>query len=160
MMVPYFHLPGEDRIQIIKEEAHEGVEVWSEMSTTINGLPTKVLASKKWGVLKLGDQFLALQSYPLVDLAGIQVPPAQACYEEHTIHAQYRCKHSSQDKLSFEPVQRQHRFSDGRTTELVDITVNLNDEIRKSMGPVNVGDVKDFALNVRVLAGFEVPTGA
>jgi hypothetical protein len=42
----------------------------------------------------------------------------------------------------------------------VDITVNLNDEIRKSMGPVNVGDVKDFALNVRVLAGFEVPTGA
>lgn len=161
MIVPYIHLPGKDRIRIVQEEALEGVQVWSEMSTTINGLPTKVLASKKWGVLMLGDQqYLALEAYPLVDLTSIQVgPPAQPFYEERTIHAKYRCKHSSEAKLSFEPVERQHRFSDGSSTELVDIGVNLNDEMRRSIGAVDVGDVKDFALNVRVLAGFETPAG-
>jgi len=158
LMVPHFHLPGEDRIRIAQEEAREGREVWSEMSTTINGLPTKVLASRKWGVLMLGDQYLALEAYPLVDLTGIQLgPPWQPFYEERTIQAKYRCKESVEDRLAFEPVVRQHHFPDGSSTELVDIAVNLNDEIRKSIGAVNVGDVRDFALNVRVLAGFEVP---
>lgn len=161
MLVPYYHLSGEDRIQIVKEELGEGAEVWSEMSTTINGLPTKVLASRKWGVLMLGDQYLPLETYPLIDLTSIHIgPPAQATYEEHTIHAKYRCNDSGQDKLSFEPVQRQHRLVDGRTTELVNISVILNEEIRKNMGTVNVGDVKDFALTVQVLAGFEVPANS
>ncbi len=162
MMVPHFHLSGEDRIRIVQEEAAEGIQVWSEMSTTINGLPTKVLASRKWGVIMLGDQqYLPLETYPLVDLAGIQIgPPAQPLYEDHTISAKYRCKHASEAKMSFEPVERRHQFPDGSSTELVDITVNLNDEIRKNIGVVSVGDIKDFGLNVRVLAGFEAPTGA
>jgi len=39
----------------------------------------------------------------------------------------------------------------------VDIGLNLNDEIRKNMGVVNVGDVKNFTLEVQILAGFEAP---
>jgi hypothetical protein len=160
MLLPHLRLDADDRIRIVQEEAREGIEVWSEMSTTINGIPTKVPASRKWGVLLLGDQYLALEAYPLVDLTGIQLgPPWQPFYEERTIQAKYRCKESGEDKLSFEPVERQHQFPDGSATELVDINVNLNDEIRKSIGAVNVGDVKDFGLNVRVLAGFEVAGG-
>ncbi len=45
-------------------------------------------------------------------------------------------------------------------TELANININLNDEIRKSMGVVNVGDVKDFRLNVQILTGFEAPTAS
>jgi hypothetical protein len=118
MMVPHFHLPGEDRIRIVQEVAREGAEVWSEMSTTINGLPAKVLASRKWGVLITGDQeYLALEAYPLADLTGIQVgPSAQPFYEELTIDAQYRCKHATDAKLSFEPVERQHQFPDATQT--------------------------------------------
>jgi hypothetical protein len=39
----------------------------------------------------------------------------------------------------------------------VNFNINLNDEIRMNMGAVNVGDVKDFTLNVEILAGFEAP---
>jgi len=52
------------------------------------------------------------------------------------------------------------RFDDGKMTELANININLNDEIRKSMGVVNVGDVKDFRLNVQILTGFEAPTAS
>jgi hypothetical protein len=160
MMVPHFHLSGEDRIQIIQEEAREGTVVWSEMPTTINGVPTKVLASIKWGVLKFGDRFLALEAYPLLDLAGIQVPPENLIYEDHMIHTQYRCTHSSAAKLSFEPVERTHQFPDGSTTELADFTINLGDEISKNLGAVQQGDIKEFSLNVRALKGFEMTAGA
>jgi hypothetical protein len=160
MMVPYFHLSGEDRIQIIREEAREGAEVWSEMPTMINGVPTKVLASMKWGVLKFGDRFVPLETYPIVDLAGIEVPLENLIYEEHMIHTQYRCTHSNAAKLSFEPVERTHQFPDGSTTELADFTINLSDEISKNLGAIQQDDIKEFSLNVRVLAGFEMPTGA
>ncbi len=160
LMVPHFHLTGEDRIRIVQEEEAEGIQIWSEMSTTINGLPTKVLASTKWGVLKFRDQFVALGAYPLVDLAGIQVPPEKLLYEDHTISAKYKCKHVSDAKLSFEPVDSKHQLPDGTSTELVGITVNLNDEIRRNMGAISEGDIRDFAFNIRVLAGFEAPTSA
>jgi hypothetical protein len=161
MMVPHFQLSGQDRIRIVQEEEAEGIQVWSEMPTTINGLPTKVLASRKWGVIMLGDQYVPLEVYPLVDLTGIQVaPPTQPFYEDRTINAKYRCRHVSEATISFEPVDRRHQFPDGSNTELVDIGINLNDEIRKNMGAVSEGDIRDFALNVRVLAGFEMPTGA
>jgi len=157
MLVPYYYLSGEDRIRIVQEEVREGREVWSEMSTIVNGLPTKVVASRKWGVVMLGEQYLPLKTYPLVDLTSIELgPPWQPFFEERTIHARYRCKQLYEDKVSFEPVDREHRFPDGGATELVDIHISLNDEIRKSIGAVSVGDVKDFTLNVRVLAGFEV----
>jgi hypothetical protein len=77
-------------------------------------------------------------------------------YEKRKIKADYRCTYASQAKYSFEPVQPQHPLGDGRTTDLVNISINLNDEIRKSLGPMKVGDVKDFTLEVQVLAGFEM----
>lgn len=77
-------------------------------------------------------------------------------YEKRKIKADYKCTYASESKYSFEPVQRQHPLGDGRTTELVGISINLNDEIRKSPGPMKVGDVKDFTLEVQVLAGFEM----
>jgi len=155
MLLPYYHLSKEDRLRIIREEEREGMQVWTEMPTTINGLPTKVLASQRWGVLMLGDYPVALDPYPLQSLGGIQA--SHPLYEQRTISAKYRCRYADQDKLSFEPVQREHRFGDGSTTELVDLSVNLNDEIRRSMGVTNVGDVRDFTLNVKALAGFELP---
>jgi hypothetical protein len=77
-------------------------------------------------------------------------------YEQRQIKADYKCTYASQSKYSFEPLQRQHTFPDGKTTDLVDIGINLNDEIRKNLGPVKVGTVKDFTLEVQVLAGFEM----
>jgi len=65
MLVPYYRLSGEDRIRIVREEEREGIKVWTEMPTTINGLPTKLLASQKWGVVMLEDRSVALDQYPL-----------------------------------------------------------------------------------------------
>ncbi len=156
MLVPYYRLSGEDRIR--REEEREGIKVWTEMPTTINGLPTKLLASQKWGVVMLEDRSVALDQYPLQQLNGIQA--SRPIYEQRTINAKYRCGNAAQDWLSFEPVERQHQFDDGKMTELANININLNDEIRKSMGVVNVGDVKDFRLNVQILTGFEAPTAS
>ena len=147
-----------DRLRIVREEEREAIKVWTEMPTTINGLPTKLLASQKWGVVMLGDRPVALDQYPLQKLNGIQA--SHPICEQRTINAKFRCGSASQDKLSFEPVERQHQFDDGRITELVNISVNLDDEIRKSMGIVNVGDVKDFTLEVQILAGFEAPAAS
>jgi hypothetical protein len=155
MLVPYYRLSKEDRLQIIREEEREGMQVWTEIPTTINGLPTKVLASQKWGVLMLGEHPLVLDQYPLQSLGGISA--SHPIYEQRMINAKYRCIHADQDRLSFEPVQREHHFADGRTTELGDLSINLNDEIRQSMGVINIGDLRDFNLNVNILAGFELP---
>jgi hypothetical protein len=155
MLVPYYHLSGENRLRIVREEEREGIKVWTEMPTTINGLATKLLVSKTWGVVMLGDHPVALDQYPLQQLNGIQA--SHPIYEERIIKARYRCGYVSEDKLSLEPLERQHRLDDGTTTELVNISVNLNDDIRKSMGEVNVGDVKDFTLSIKILAGFELP---
>jgi hypothetical protein len=155
MLIPYYYLSKEDRLRIVREEEHEGMSVWTEMPTAINGLPTKLLASQKWGVLMLGEQPVALDQYPLQKLEGIHA--SCPVYEQHTISAKYKCRNTDPDRLTFEPVQREHRFEDGTATELVDLSVSLNDEIRKNLGPVQIGDVRDFTLNVTVLAGFELP---
>jgi hypothetical protein len=159
MLLPHLKLSGEHRIRIVREEERDGTQVWSEMSTTINGLPAKVLASRKWGMVMMADgQYLPLEVYPLVDLTAIQVGlPYQPVYEDRTANAKYRCKQANPANIVLEPVEREHRFPDGSRTELPDITVNLNDEIRKNLGVNKEGEIVDFALSVRVLAGFEVP---
>jgi hypothetical protein len=159
MLLPHLKLSGEHRIRIVQEEAREGTQVWSEMSTTINGLPAKLLASRKWGVLMMAEgQYLPLEVYPLVDLTAVHVGlPYQPVYEDRTANARYRCKQANPANMIFEPVERQHEFPDGTCTELPDITVNLNDEIRKNLGVNNEGEIIAFALNVRVLSGVEVP---
>lgn len=155
MLVPYYHLSQEDRIRIVQAEEREGTQVWTEMSTTINGLSTKVLASQKWGVLKFEDRLVPLDQYPLQKLHDIKV--SNPIYEQRTITAKYRCRNTDSNKLLFEPVQREHFFEDGGSTELIEFSVNVNDDVRKSMGVVNVGDVKDFTLDVTVLVGFALP---
>ncbi len=72
MLVPYYRLSGADRIRIVREEEREGIKVWAEMPTTVNGVPTKVLVSQKWRVVMLGDRPVALDQYPLQKLNGIQ----------------------------------------------------------------------------------------
>ena len=155
MLVPYYRLSEEDRLRIVSEEEREGRMVWTEVPTIINGLPTKVLACQQWGVILLGDRPIALPQYPLQQLTEIRA--SSPIHEQRTVNAKYRCVQASPDALSFEPVERQYRFEDGTRTELVDIRVRLNDQIRKSMGPIRVGDAKDFTLSVRILSGFEVP---
>lgn len=76
MLVPYLNLPPDERIRILEEELREGVDVWSEMPTMINGQPVKVLACKKLGIIVLGDRVLALEQYPLQKLSGIKATPA------------------------------------------------------------------------------------
>lgn len=71
MLVPYFHLPGHERLQIALQEQAEGKVVWSEIETMINGQPAKVLASKEWGLLLLGDRCMPLDQYPLQKLESL-----------------------------------------------------------------------------------------
>ena len=71
MLVPYFHLPGDERIRIVQEEQREGKIVWSEMETMVDGKPAKLLACKEWGLRLLGDRCLALPQYPLQKLDSI-----------------------------------------------------------------------------------------
>jgi hypothetical protein len=77
-------------------------------------------------------------------------------YEKRRITAQFRCTYFSEKKLRMEPVQPQHPLGDGRTTDLMPININLNDEIRSNLGVYKVGDVKEFALDVQILAGYEM----
>lgn len=77
MLVPYLHLSGEDRIRIVAEELQEGQQVWSEVSTTIDGQPATIPACKKWGILALGGRLLALHQYPLQELASIETNPPE-----------------------------------------------------------------------------------
>jgi len=77
-------------------------------------------------------------------------------YENRKITAQFRCTYYSERKLRMEPVQPQHPLGDGRTTDLMPININLNDEIRRNLGVNKVGDVKEFTLDAQILAGYEM----
>jgi len=68
MLVPYFHLPGDERLKIAEQEQAEGKVIWAEIDTIINGQPARVLACKEWGLLVLGDRCLPLPQYPLQKL--------------------------------------------------------------------------------------------
>jgi hypothetical protein len=72
MLIPHFNVSGEDRIRILRQELEEGTQLWSEMSTTIDGQPATVLACKKWGIVVLGGRLLALDRYPLIELGSIE----------------------------------------------------------------------------------------
>jgi hypothetical protein len=157
MLLPHLRLTGEERIRIVQEEEGEGLPVWSEMPTTLNGRPAKVAACRKWGILILEGRLLPLEQYPLAQLGDIQIGPPQGLrprYEQRRITAQYRCTHASLEKLSFEPVQREYPLDGDRTTELVSLTINLSDDLKGKTGGVKIGDIRDFTLDVQILAGF------
>lgn len=73
MLVPYLCLSSDDRVRIVEEEQREGKVVWSEIETTVNGKPARLLACKEWGVVNLGDAYLVLPQYPLQKLESISV---------------------------------------------------------------------------------------
>src|SRR5207249_4183717 len=74
MLVPYMWLPGDERIRIVEQEQAEGKVVWSEMETSINGEPAKLLVCKEWGLVLFGNRCLPLPQYPLQKLESINIP--------------------------------------------------------------------------------------
>jgi len=75
--------------------------------------------------------------------------------EQKEIRAKYRVtKRDGSERILFSPVQRVHRLDTGELTELVDIHFNLNDNLRRDFGGMEIGDEKEFSLTVQVLTGF------
>jgi len=165
MILPYLNLSKKIRGKVILEEMAEGRDVWSEMTARINGCEGKVYACKSWGAILLGNELVVLDGYPLQDLQDIKFdstnePPklGKPIYEQKKIKAKYKVAEVSGDKALFAPSQRVHLLEQGAFTELPNLTVNLSDEMKRSMGAINVGDVKEFSLNVTVLTGYAVQT--
>jgi len=78
-------------------------------------------------------------------------------YEQRKLTAKFQCTKASKDRVVFEPIQRQYVCpGESAKTDLMDITINLNDEIRENLGDPKVGDVKDFTLEVTVMTGYEM----
>lgn len=74
MLLPYLGLSAEERVRIVLEEHREGRCIWSDMPTRINGHPVHVKACKPWGVVALGNRFLTIETYPLIELHDINLP--------------------------------------------------------------------------------------
>jgi hypothetical protein len=169
MMLPYMNLSPEIRQRVIMEEMATGRQVWSEMSSTINGQETKVSVCREWGALLLPGRMIVLDHYPLQQLNSIDVPPvdpvtaaamaqAQPVTEECQITAKYRVTRKDEDsRISFAPVQRVHRLDSGSVTELLDIDINLNDKLGQDFADMEVGDEKEFFMTVTVLTGYRLP---
>jgi hypothetical protein len=169
MMLPYMNLSPEIRQRVIMEEMAAGRQVWSEMTTTINGQETKVSVCREWGALLLPDRIIVLDQYPLQQLNSINVPPvdpataaalaqAEPVTEQRHVTAKYRLtKKDGDSRISFAPVQRVHQLDTGAVTELVDININLNDKLRQDFGDMKVGDEKEFSLVVTIVTGYCLP---
>jgi hypothetical protein len=70
-ILPYLRLPDHVRIRIVLEEQQLGKPVWEEIETKVNGVASRLKACKEWGILNLGDRFLVLSQYPLIELKEI-----------------------------------------------------------------------------------------
>jgi hypothetical protein len=112
MMVPYMKLSQEIRQRVIMEEMAAGRQVWSEMTTTINGQETKVSVCREWGALLLGGQIIVLDQYPLQQLKDIKIPPmdpaaaarfaqAEPVTEQRQVTAKYRVTKRNGDSRIF-----------------------------------------------------------
>jgi hypothetical protein len=165
LLLPHLNLSKDARTKVIMEEMAGEFEVWSEMDATINGKQVRVPACKQWGAVIVGDRVIVLDAYPLQTLGEITVDAAdqstlpakvKPVCEERVINAKYRVSEVSAQKILFVPVRRQHLLDDGIITDLLDFGINLNDEQRKALGEMFVGDVKEFTLTVTVLTGYEV----
>ncbi len=75
MLLPHLYLSPAIRQRVIMEEMSEGRQVWSEMTTKINGQETSVSVCREWGAVLLGDRMLVLDQYPLQSLDRIDIPP-------------------------------------------------------------------------------------
>jgi hypothetical protein len=171
MLVPYLRLSPEIRQKIILEEMAEGRPTWADMKATINGQQMTVSACRQWGAFIFDGRITILPDYPLQSL-NIQTSPAntdcttgdlalaEPITEERTITAEYRVtKKEDESRMSLAPVQRVHLLDTGKTTELPDIHITLNDKLRQDFGDLDVGDKKELSLTVRVLMGFRNQQG-
>lgn len=169
MIVPYMNLSPEIRQKVILEEIAEGRQVWSDMPATINGEKVNLSACREWGAFLLGGRMIVLPHYPLQSLNDITIPApdtaaaavmaaAEPVTEEKKITAKYRVtKKDGDGGMSFAPTQRVHQLDTGELTELVDIHLNLNDELRQHFGGMNIGDEREFSMVVQVVTGFRLP---
>jgi hypothetical protein len=161
LLLPHLRLSNETRAKIVMQEMEEGREVWSEIRTKINGIETSVYVCKKWAAVLLGERILCLDQYPLQELSQINFdfPPdlagvpaaARPILEQKDITAKYRATEVTDDKAVFVPVQRLHLLEKGAMTELCDFTLKL----KRDMGQIKVGDVKEFRITVSVITGYE-----
>lgn len=71
LLLPHMRLPALTRARIIAEEEREGKDVWSEMTTKVDGVPTMVKVSREWGAVLLHGGILMLNDYPLNSLESI-----------------------------------------------------------------------------------------
>lgn len=56
-----------------------------------------------------------------------------------------------------EPVNRQHIWEkEGAKTDIPNINIIANDEIRKTLGNPQVGDVREMTVNVVIRTGFQI----
>ena len=78
MLLPYLNLSKDVRAQVIMEEIAEGREVWSEMSTTIDGHEARIPVCKEWGAILVGDRLIVLDHYPLQQLSSIRLKHSDA----------------------------------------------------------------------------------
>jgi len=77
MLLPHLSLSKQDRASIIREEEAEGLDVWSDLKTTVNGAPGTVRVCKKWAAIALGDgRMMLLDEYPLIELKEISFTPS------------------------------------------------------------------------------------
>ena len=166
MLVPLMNLSPEIRQCVILEEMAEGRAVWSDMPATVNGEKVTVSACREWGAFLLGSQMIVLPHYPLQSLdvkipvpdtvAAAEIEQAKPLTELKKVTARYRVTSQEDDtRLSFGPVQRVHQLDTGQLTELADIHLNLNDQLRRDLGHLNIGDEKEFTLNIEVLMGLQ-----
>jgi len=154
------------------EELAEGRDVWSDIETTVSGEKATITACRQWGVILLNGNMVVLERYPLQELQSISPSQTteggisarlQPLIEDKKITAKYRVVKKTDTQVFFVPVQREHALDDGAVIDLVDLHFNLNDKA-KGLGEMNVGDEKEFTLNVKVLTGYRplptsTPTG-
>jgi hypothetical protein len=165
LLLPHLRLSNDVRAKIVLQEMEEGREVWSEMPTKINGTEVKVYVCKKWGAVLLGDRILCLDQYPLQELSQINFdfPPdltpapvvATPILQQKDVVAKYHATEVTDDKAVFAPMQKLHLLEGGAMTELCNVTVKLDAQIKSDMGQIKVGDVKEFRLTVTIIVGHE-----
>jgi hypothetical protein len=69
MLLPHINLEPDAVEQIIKEEEKAGKDVWTEMSTLVNGVPATVRVAKQWGVVDVSS-IKPANKKPKEDFAG------------------------------------------------------------------------------------------
>ena len=166
MLLPFMGLSKETRAKIIRAEMSEGRNVWSDMTTMINGVPARLSVCKEWGAILLPGGALLLDQYPLQELKSMEFSPgdtehiknelsdAEPVTEEKKINARYRIAEKEDRRVSLVPVQRVHCIGGGGVTELPHIGLNLDDKLDRTFGRMNIGEETELALTVQVVTGY------